>query len=139
MPTTHRRHGPRQRAQHPVPDRRDPAATAVYRSRRWRDLRATALAHQPLCVECLNAGRTEPATEVHHIEAITANPARAYDLTNLMPLCSLCHARIDAERRRNGTRQNALGAAYSDPTANPIATTADEANGQPRPQGGYFL
>ena len=106
MPTTHRRHGPAQsRAHHPKPDRRDPAATAVYNSPEWHKLRTLARALNPLCADPYRihdrAGITEPATEVHHIQAIVDAPDRAYDLTNLMPLCNRCHARIDGDRRRS--------------------------------------
>lgn len=126
MPTTHRRHNPaaiRTRATHPVPDRRDPRATAVYNSPEWAKLRTMARAIHPMCADPYKlheqTGISEPAVEVHHIVAIVDDPSRAYDLTNLMPVCTHCHARLDAELRRprrQASRQHQINAGETSQT-----------------------
>ena len=66
-------------------------------TRRWRNLRAAYLAEHPLCEDCIEAGRTTPAEEVHHVEEILSGEdyeemaALAYDPANLRALCADCH------------------------------------------------
>ncbi len=45
-----------------------------YSCARWRKLRRMYLAAHPLCVDCERIGRTEPATEVHHVLARIDHP-----------------------------------------------------------------
>lgn len=56
------------------------------------------LSKYPLCAECLRYGRTEPATEVHHIVA-RRNGGRDVE-ENLMSLCKSCHSRITMNETR---------------------------------------
>ena len=60
----------------------------------WRKLRKMVLAREPLCRRCGEAGRTEPATLIHHIDEDVSNNY----IENLEPLCSTCHNRIHGWR-----------------------------------------
>lgn len=72
-------------------------------SRRWRRLRIAYLSAHPLCEDCEQAGRTTPATEVHHIRPVESAAGRhadmqelAFNPCNLRALCKACH--IEAHR-----------------------------------------
>jgi hypothetical protein len=59
---------------------------------RWRSVwqreqRARLAAESPLCRRC----QARPATEIHHVEPVHANPARAFDESNITFLCERCH------------------------------------------------
>ncbi|MCA9052174.1 MAG: HNH endonuclease [Planctomycetaceae bacterium] len=60
----------------------------------WRKIRLAALREAPLCVECLKAGRTEPATEVDHITPLARGGTHAR--SNLQPLCKMHHSQKTA-------------------------------------------
>ncbi|WP_350211168.1 HNH endonuclease [Botrimarina sp.] len=64
-----------------------------YCSRAWRKLRAAFLAEHPLCRDCLSAGRTTAAAEVHHREKRADRPDLALTWGNLEALCKGCHSR----------------------------------------------
>ena len=63
----------------------------------WQLLRRRKIASQPLCEDCLAAGRVTPAEEVHHVIPVergrTPQEMRslAYDFGNLVSLCRSCH------------------------------------------------
>ncbi len=83
----------------------DPALLEAARLRRsptWTKLRAVFLAEHPVCCDPLgdHPARVEIATEVHHIQPVRTHPHRVYDPTNLAPLCSMCHNRIEQRERR---------------------------------------
>lgn len=59
---------------------------------RWQRLRRAYLRRHPLCVHCLQAGRTEPAVDVHHIVPRRNGGSDADD--NLLALCHSCHSRV---------------------------------------------
>ncbi len=85
--------------------RRDPAAAAVYRSTRWTVVRAQVLRNEPTCRTCRAAGRTELATQVDHVIGLRERPDLAFEVSNLQPLCTVCHsAKSQAERRRGESR-----------------------------------
>jgi 5-methylcytosine-specific restriction protein A len=71
--------------------RKDKETNKFYSSRAWRKTRAAFLAQYPLCVECENLGRDEPATVVDHLVEIKEDPSLAHDFDNLRPLCTSCH------------------------------------------------
>lgn len=87
---------------------KDTAYRRLISSARWRRLRRAALSRRPLCQDCLEQGIVEPATEVHHVrpveEALGAaeRERRAYDPSNLRPLCHACHLRAHQEMGRTG-------------------------------------
>jgi 5-methylcytosine-specific restriction protein A len=62
--------------------------------RQWRRVRESYLAEQPLCEDCLKAGRTTGATEVHHKRTIAEAPHIRLDRNNLRALCTECHHNV---------------------------------------------
>ena len=72
--------------------------SAVYNSRRWRTLRLQVLHHEPLCRCCAAQDLVVPATVVDHIAPITQGGA-VWDVLNLQPLCSTCHAQKSGRER----------------------------------------
>lgn len=79
----------------------------IYKSTRWRKLRALKIAEQPLCEMCLKEGRTTIAEDVHHIESFMSTDdkvlrlALAYDYENLMSICKTHHQMIHNKSNRN--------------------------------------
>jgi len=61
-------------------------------SRKWQRLRLYYLARNPLCADCNERGRSEPATEVHHVIKRSIAPQLAMDPMNLQGLCKACHS-----------------------------------------------
>lgn len=80
-----------------VPDHRPSAARRGYNAL-WRKVRGRVLKSRPLCVVCGANGRTVPATEVHHIRALSDGGTNGAG--NLQGLCKACHSRKTARRRR---------------------------------------
>lgn len=76
---------------------RHPLYRRLIQSARWRRLRCLKLADQPLCENCLRAGRTVPAALVHHIIPVESAPDPAtmrrlmFSYANLASLCPDCH------------------------------------------------
>ena len=77
-----------------------------YKSKAWKNCRATFLQLNPLCEECLKRGLYVPATHAHHRQHLTEqnvdDPSVAYDFGNLEAVCLDCHNRIHfgrADRR----------------------------------------
>lgn len=72
----------------------------IYRTERWKKLRALKLAETPLCELCQQEGRVTPAIDVHHAVSFmqASGPAEryqlAFDYNNLMSLCKQCHQKI---------------------------------------------
>jgi 5-methylcytosine-specific restriction enzyme A len=75
-------------------------AHRFYCGRPWIKVRAMVLARQPLCVDCQALGRVVVAREVHHVAARREHPELAYDLDNLVGLCTMHHM-----KRRKGERR----------------------------------
>lgn len=76
-----------------------------YLSAAWRALRAQHIAASPLCLDCLDAGRTEPAVIVDHVVERRDRPDLELDPSNLRSLCFRCHSAKTAReqwRRRRG-------------------------------------
>ena len=70
--------------------------TEFYQSTPWRKLRALKLEQEPMCEECLKAGRLTPAQMVDHIVPINKG-GTSLDIENLQSLCNACHARKSAK------------------------------------------
>lgn len=70
----------------------------IINSKRWQRVRAEKLRRQPLCEDCLDAGRAVTATEVHHVVPLSRGGSYgemerlAFDPANLRSLCRDCHA-----------------------------------------------
>lgn len=70
-----------------------------YKTRAWRDLRATQLRQHPLCQCPLcreGAGAITPATVVDHIHPHRGDARLFYDPSNLQSLAKACHDRKTA-------------------------------------------
>ncbi|MHB1651403.1 MAG: HNH endonuclease [Desulfitobacteriaceae bacterium] len=62
----------------------------------WKRLRKMYLREHPLCEDCLEQGRLEPATEVHHKEKVREHPELRLAISNLRALSKECHSRRTA-------------------------------------------
>lgn len=66
-------------------------------SARWRKLRLLKLSNNPLCQQCLIAGISRLANEVHHVtpvetaQTLKEMSALMFDYNNLQSLCHDCH------------------------------------------------
>lgn len=80
------------------------AAKALRSSREWQRIRRIKLTNDPLCEDPhgdhASAGRTATATQVHHILPLATNPHLGLDLSNLMSVCTRCHAKTEQVVRR---------------------------------------
>ncbi len=47
--------------------------------------------------QCQNCGAINCEIDLHHIEPIVINPYKAYDITNIKPLCKSCHKQVHKE------------------------------------------
>lgn len=79
----------------------------IYKSTRWRKLRALKIVEQPLCEMCLKEGKITIAEDVHHIQSFMSTDdkvlriALAYDYENLMSICKIHHQMIHNKSNRN--------------------------------------
>lgn len=66
-----------------------------YKSKEWRDCRASYLSQNPLCERCLRKGLVVPGEIVHHkIHLTTENyldPTISLSFKNLETVCRDCH------------------------------------------------
>lgn len=76
---------------------------------KWRALRRSILADEPLCRMCSAIGRVTAAVEVDHIVAVVDGGSD--DRSNLQPLCVPCH---DTKSAREN-RERVLGTASDQP------------------------
>lgn len=67
---------------------------SIYRTARWRKLRAEKIAAAPRCERC-----GEPASSVDHIIPHRGREEFAFNMDNLQSLCARCHARKSREDR----------------------------------------
>ena len=79
--------------------RRDDPSDDFYASRPWRRLRAMHLQANPLCVVCIEAGRTVAAVHVDHIKTRRERPDLELDASNLQSMCHSCHSRKTIQQR----------------------------------------
>ena len=59
----------------------------------WRQLSERYRTENPLCEDCTRAGKVRAADEVHHKVKVSKAPERRLDWSNLMALCTECHAK----------------------------------------------
>jgi 5-methylcytosine-specific restriction endonuclease McrA len=59
--------------------------------------------------------KTGPSLPVHHVQPVEEAPELAFEPGNCRTLCTTHHNRIDAERRRNGTKRDDRGQAAPGP------------------------
>jgi len=86
--------------------RRNKESKRIYNTDAWQRARLIQLREHPLCYDCLQAGRHTVATQVHHIEELTAAPELALDLDNLRSLCLSCHMSLHRRATRPSPRSN---------------------------------
>ena len=71
-------------------------------------MRRSQLTKHPLCQDCEEKGKIEPATEVHHVtpveDGLTQREKETlmYDIHNLRSLCHDCHVLTHTEMGRSG-------------------------------------
>jgi 5-methylcytosine-specific restriction enzyme A len=58
----------------------------------WERLRRMYLREHPLCEDCLDQGKVEPATEVHHKKKVKNCPELRLVWDNLRALSKECHS-----------------------------------------------
>ena len=75
---------------------RDDFSKGFYKTPEWRKARKLQLARQPLCEECLKAGKFVKATMVDHIVPIKQGGDK-FNQDNLQSLCWSCHSRKSAK------------------------------------------
>ena len=63
----------------------------MYRTRLWKQGRASFLRTNPLCEICRNAGRVTPSTVVNHRIAHRGHWSTFKDVKNWQALCKSCH------------------------------------------------
>lgn len=65
---------------------------------RWRRVRKRYASRNPMCEDCLAAGRAVPLDVVDHVIPLAAGGA-AFDPRNLRSLCNPCHGKKTAQDR----------------------------------------
>jgi 5-methylcytosine-specific restriction endonuclease McrA len=85
---------------------------ALYRSSRWARLRASVLRRSPVCTcaRCVADGRVRPTSVVHHRAPHGGDPARFFDVGNLVAMAASCHNALTATQGRGIQK---LGAGHS--------------------------
>ena len=68
--------------------------------RRYRRVRASFLARNPLCAVCFERGLTVAAAEVHHTRPVKDHPDLFWVVEHWQALCGSCHAEITADSQR---------------------------------------
>lgn len=71
-------------------------ARRLYAEPKWVRASKAYLRDHPLCVDCLELGAVEPATDVDHIEPHKGDRNRFWDRINWQALCHRCHSRKTA-------------------------------------------
>lgn len=66
------------------------------RSPAWARLRARVMRDHPICQSC----GTCCASQVHHVVPIRQAYDRAFQQSNLMAVCSTCHAKLEREEKK---------------------------------------
>lgn len=72
------------------------AARALYADRRWKAAAKTFIKRNCLCVDCLELGVVEDATDVDHIKPHKGDRKVFWDRSNWQALCHRCHSRKTA-------------------------------------------
>ena len=79
----------------------DDPSDDFYASRRWRRFRALQLRESPLCIACLEEGRSVVAVHVDHIKTRRERPDLEFDSSNVQSLCHSCHSRKTRREQRD--------------------------------------
>lgn len=109
-------------------------AARIRSSATWQRVRRQILAAHPFCADPFGRHRALRgfARDVHHIKPLAERPDLAFEPTNLAPLCTACHRRIEAmERAGRPTAQLFTNPPYSAAAGDGIGRV--EKLGAPRP------
>lgn len=103
----HQKAKPNTKAEYDARRKCDPIlarSAAIRSSPRWKSVSKLKLGMNPLCEDPFSEHKrrnmTESAKQVHHIEGLATAPEKAFELENLMSVCTRCHARLEAQARR---------------------------------------
>lgn len=83
-------HAPRER------DRANVDVRRLYRTARWKAIRAQKFAEDPACIDCAAEGRLTPWTDLDHRIPHRGDPVLFWDVDNLEGRCKSCHSRKTA-------------------------------------------
>ena len=86
-------------------DRRSPEAQQyrrLYKTARWRQVRAAQLARQPLCETCLSRGRITPATVCNHADPETKRSPETFYVGPFTSECAPCHDSVIQRQEKRG-------------------------------------
>lgn len=89
MPKQPKTHNP-YKSEYQPPTKGKERARKIRSSYRWQKVRKITMGQRPLCEGC---GRA--AEQVHHIEPLHTHPHLAFVDSNLSPVCTGCHAKIE--------------------------------------------
>lgn len=103
MPTINRR---------PIKQKQVPKATpsdaaSFYNSKAWSRLRPVYRAEHPLCECCLQHGRVQPMTDIHHKKPFMQGTTEEerwslfLSISNLISLCETCHHAVHTKIERH--------------------------------------
>lgn len=97
-------HAQRMQSHSPAPARQTTAAVRIRNSHRWQRFREWFRRRYPLCCDPFGHhaedGVIEATDHVHHIIGLEERSDLAFDDRNCAPLCTACHARVEAMERR---------------------------------------
>lgn len=74
----------------------------LYKSKRWRALRAAQLRRRPYCQCPHHVDLKEPATTVDHIEPHRGDRRLFFNPKNLQSLATVCHSRYKQSQEHGG-------------------------------------
>lgn len=72
---------------------------SFYNSKKWRKYAHSIRAEEPLCIICLQEGRTTPSQMVDHIHPISKGGSK-WERSNLQALCHKCHNKKTAKSKK---------------------------------------
>lgn len=83
-------------------------AAQLRTSTQWRKVRTLHKGRYPLCCDPFGEHIHLPAynQQSHHILPLATHPHLAFDLTNLAPLCTRCHSRVEQMERSGISTQH---------------------------------
>ena len=104
----HKDKAPDHRKNYEIKRSRDPVLSLAARIRstaRWKRVSRHKLALNPLCEDPHgdHGSNTRTAEQVHHVEGLATRPDLAFHLDNLMSVCVRCHAKIEAQVRKESS------------------------------------
>jgi len=81
----------------------------LYKTARWKRIRAAQLYVEPLCQRCGEEGRITVATVCHHTDPKTKASEQTFFAGPFMSLCQPCHDGPIQSEERTGRRKPAIG------------------------------